>query len=209
MLAVCDLRDPTSASLHRVNVSRRSHSNEDSFERALGNPFRVAAGDEPGAASAQFRSWLWERLQAQDAGVLAALERIEALAAAGGVELACWCRGARTCHAHVIVRCVKWRAELALRARLDQLPRTSVDAAPYVHDAARARGFTHHRDMLAAVISDPDPDDVREAADRDQLDALVDERIRREHAGDFAGWDRDLYERVRDRVRDHDSRSVR
>ena len=107
-LVVVDLRDPVVAGRVRVNVSRRVHASAFAHERALGNPFTVARSEPFGAASARFRRFLWVRLQSGECAESDALDRIRDLAQRQEVELGCWCRGADTCHAHVVASAVRW-----------------------------------------------------------------------------------------------------
>jgi poly(3-hydroxybutyrate) depolymerase len=68
----------------------------------LGNPFRLGVHGSRSECIAKFRRWLWERLQARDAVVLAALDSLREDSVLG-----CWCKP-HDCHCDVIVRAWKW-----------------------------------------------------------------------------------------------------
>lgn len=65
----------------------------------LGNPFRYP--EHPDAME-RYRAWLWERIKARDAAVLAALLEIRA-----ETHLVCSC-APRPCHGDVVVRAWEW-----------------------------------------------------------------------------------------------------
>ena len=68
----------------------------------LANPFRISLSTCRVAAVEAYRRWLWGRLQARDAGVLAALRAID-----DNSVLVCWC-SPEPCHAEVITRAAAW-----------------------------------------------------------------------------------------------------
>ena len=93
-----------------VYVGRRCAGWEAS---ALGNPFRLAAGEAAGCSVGRFRVWLrgvvaaglaGAPLSGAEAAAWGELQRLVALVRAGqAVRLACWCGPAGgTCHAFVV-----------------------------------------------------------------------------------------------------------
>ena len=68
----------------------------------LANPFKVSSDLPREAAIEAYRHWLWQRIQAGDAEVLAVLRTID-----DDSVLVCWC-SPKPCHAEVIARAAVW-----------------------------------------------------------------------------------------------------
>lgn len=69
----------------------------------LANPYKVRAfGGQRGATLADYRRWLWARIQAGDTAVLEALRGITAESA-----LVCWCKPG-PCHGDVVKAAAAW-----------------------------------------------------------------------------------------------------
>lgn len=77
---------------------------------ALANPFvlKDSKNDvERDRVVAQYRSWLWEKIQASDKGVMKELESLREQATCGDVHLLCYC-SPKKCHGDVIKNCIEW-----------------------------------------------------------------------------------------------------
>lgn len=68
----------------------------------LGNPFVISGSITREDAIAMYRAWLWERIQARDEAVLAALAALTEESVLG-----CWCRPL-ACHTSVIEKAWQW-----------------------------------------------------------------------------------------------------
>lgn len=80
--------------------------------RAFGELSRADYGGQRGATLADYRRWLWARIQAGDTAVLAALRGITAESA-----LVCWCKPG-PCHGDVVKAAAEWlRAHEDMRAQ--------------------------------------------------------------------------------------------
>jgi len=76
---------------------------------ALGNPFVVGHDGSRQEVIAKYRRWLWARLQEPDSPQEHELRRLLARAAAGELELLCWCHPL-PCHAEVVRGVLVWLA---------------------------------------------------------------------------------------------------
>lgn len=75
----------------------------------LGNPFRIGADGTREQVITKYRRWLWQKIAAGDAAVLASLDEIaEAEARHGAVAVGCFCAPA-PCHVDVAIAAVRWR----------------------------------------------------------------------------------------------------
>ena len=68
---------------------------------ALGNPYTVEQFGRDQAIK-MYRRWLWEQIEAEDEGVLAALRELDA-----DSVLACWCKP-EACHGDVVLAAWAW-----------------------------------------------------------------------------------------------------
>lgn len=75
----------------------------------LGNPFRLASESERPHVIAQYRRWLWARIQERGAECRE-LQRIAKLSEEGHVALNCWC-APKACHADIIKSAAEWLLE--------------------------------------------------------------------------------------------------
>jgi hypothetical protein len=75
----------------------------------LGNPFVVGRDGSRNELIAQYRRWLWARLQEPNSPQEHELRRLLARAAAGELELLCWCHPL-PCHAEVVRSALLWLA---------------------------------------------------------------------------------------------------
>ena len=75
----------------------------------LGNPFVVGRDGSREEVIAQYRRWLWGRLQESDSAQERELRRLLARAVEGELELLCWCHPL-PCHAEVVRGAVLWLA---------------------------------------------------------------------------------------------------
>ncbi len=75
----------------------------------LGNPFVVGRDGSRNELIAQYRRWLGARLQEANSPQAHELSRLLARAAAGELELLCWCHPL-PCHAEVVRSALLWLA---------------------------------------------------------------------------------------------------
>lgn len=68
----------------------------------LGNPFVIGRHGDRAQVIAQYRRWLWGKLEAKDPQVLAALRALKPEA-----NLVCWC-APEPCHGDIVVRAAEW-----------------------------------------------------------------------------------------------------
>lgn len=76
---------------------------------ALGDPFVVGRNGSREEVIAKYRRWLWARLQEPDSPQERELPLLLARAAAGELELLCWCHPL-PCHAEVVRWALVWLA---------------------------------------------------------------------------------------------------
>ena len=77
---------------------------------ALANPYRLNNSrddDERSQAVAQYRKWLWQKIQSGDSAVMAELMQLKQQAIAGDVKLLCFCYP-KACHGDVVANCISW-----------------------------------------------------------------------------------------------------
>ena len=82
----------------------------------LANPEYLAREEDRPKVIAQYKTWLWKKIQAGDPKVMAELWRLLDLARRPeGVTLLCWCRGVNetkpACHGDVIKAALHWLDE--------------------------------------------------------------------------------------------------
>jgi hypothetical protein len=81
----------------------RSNPRAGLAQSPLANPFKVKEfGGQPGATLPHYRRWLWQRIQAGDGAVLAALQSITPK-----TTLVCWCKPG-PCHGDVVRAAAAW-----------------------------------------------------------------------------------------------------
>lgn len=73
----------------------------------LGNPFPLINESLRSHCLAQYRSWLWGRMQDPDSAQSKALAGIVEAAKAGDVALGCWCHP-KPCHADIVKAAVEY-----------------------------------------------------------------------------------------------------
>ncbi|NEQ13056.1 MAG: DUF4326 domain-containing protein [Moorea sp. SIO3E2] len=77
----------------------------------LGNPYKVKASSRDEVIQL-YRKWLWGRIQANDAAVIAELKRIKKLVLSDKqVNLVCWCTP-KPCHGEIVKKCIEWAIEV-------------------------------------------------------------------------------------------------
>lgn len=80
---------------------------------ALANPYRLNNPNDDVERShviAQYRKWLWQKIQSGDSAVMAELNQLKQQALVGDVHLLCFCKP-RNCHGLVIANCINWLIE--------------------------------------------------------------------------------------------------
>jgi hypothetical protein len=81
----------------------RSNPRDGLAQSPLANPFKVKDfGGQQGATLPHYRRWLWQRIQAGDVAVLAALQSITP-----NTALVCWCKPG-PCHGDVVRAAAAW-----------------------------------------------------------------------------------------------------
>lgn len=93
---IVDVRTGRTQGVLRINVSRRGHSNDSAHIASLGNPYRPVV---PGDTLVRYERWVRENRSH-------VIERLADELQGRNVELACWCKGAATCHANVVARLI-------------------------------------------------------------------------------------------------------
>jgi hypothetical protein len=74
----------------------------------LANPYRLKDESQRDMVIRHYRTWLWKKIQARDAKVMAELWRLRDLALRPeGVVLLCWC-APKACHGDVIASALAW-----------------------------------------------------------------------------------------------------
>lgn len=99
---------PTSAPASLIYIGRMAGG----WRRSpLANPYKLT-GSERTLVIERYRTWLWGKIQGNDAAVVAELDRIADKVKAGEpVQLGCWC-SPLPCHGDVIKAAVLWRLGL-------------------------------------------------------------------------------------------------
>jgi len=92
---------------------------------ALGNPFVVGKDGSREEVIAQYRRWLWARLQEPGSPQERELRRLLERARAGELELLCWCHPL-PCHAEVVRGAVLWLAGEGSEAGTATIPTACV-----------------------------------------------------------------------------------
>ena len=99
----------------------------------LANPYRLAREADRAKVIAQYKTWLWKKIQAGDPKVMTELWRLLDLARRPeGVTLLCWC-APKACHGDVIAAALQWldeqhRNDEVLRVAVEELGAVPVDA---------------------------------------------------------------------------------
>ena len=96
-MRIVDVRRARTQGVLRINVSRMGHANDTKHVASLGNPYRpMVAGD----TLERYEQWARENRSE-------VIERLADELQGRDVELACWCRGASTCHANVVAKLIE------------------------------------------------------------------------------------------------------
>jgi len=74
---------------------------------ALANPYHISKDNSREAVIANYRKWLWRKVQDNDAAVMSELNALLELAQRQHVKLVCFC-APKPCHGDVIVKCLHW-----------------------------------------------------------------------------------------------------
>lgn len=113
MIAIVNVKTASPGSFEYCG---RRNSTYNLLQSSLANPFKLEQDtpEERIVAVAQYREWLYERLQASDKAVVDEIGRLADLAQQDDVALGCWCEPKRPCHCEVIADFV--RRELAGRS---------------------------------------------------------------------------------------------
>lgn len=85
-----------------VNLRRESCDVRCDRATPLGNPFPMQCEADRETVIANYRQWLWAKMQAQDSAVMAQLLSIKE-----GDRLGCWC-APKPCHCDVIINARRW-----------------------------------------------------------------------------------------------------
>lgn len=84
---------------------------------ALANPYKLQNprnDDERAKVIAQYRQWLWSKIQCGDSAVMAELNTLRHQAIAGDIHLLCFC-APRQCHGDVVKACLIWMISQKVR----------------------------------------------------------------------------------------------
>jgi len=97
---------------------------------ALANPYRLGREEDRAKVIAQYKTWLWKKIQAGDPKVMAELWRLLDLARRPeGVTLLCWC-APKQCHGDVIKAALIWLDEQHQNDKLFQVATQELGGVP-------------------------------------------------------------------------------
>jgi hypothetical protein len=125
--------------------------------RALGNPYRPAAG-QIGSTLPAYHAWLRDALRDPASAQMQALGEICDAAELGPVELACWCEDPALCHASIVAKAVhrhlKVKAPLPEVAERAQIIGRLESAHPHVAELKRGFAMDFLRGPCIVVYAD-------------------------------------------------------